>query len=265
MNRMLFFVFLVAVLAGCSSAVTDLGTPTPSISVPSPSFVTPTAYSSAVQGLQTEILHKWEQSPHAYAGDAVRCDACHQLQNGMATSDIAWWNPENGQYERVENGNTLCLNCHTGYDNAKEVHASLTCLDCHDQHGITASCFSCHEQVKNAVVEVPATPVDGHPNGNLAFCEGSGCHSVATQAAQVPFSVHGTSHANVTCEACHDADGLNVGPMDGNVWVVWLLEDYNGDALHTPFRSHNLQYTVDCNRCHFDNNPWDLFPVSETQ
>jgi hypothetical protein len=207
-----------------------------------------------------EIQGKWGNSPHAEGEEIVSCRSCHRFENGVATADIAWWDEASNQYEAVTNGNDLCLKCHAGYDSAQTAHVNMTCLDCHDQHSTKASCFTCHEQVKQEGLTVPATPVDGHPNGGqMAYCESAGCHSVATQVAQMPFSIHGSVHATVTCAACHDADGHEVGPVqDGSEWVVWLPADFNGDTDSRQYQSHNLQFVVDCTRCHYDSNPWGL-------
>ncbi len=115
-------------------------------------------------------------------------------------------------------------------------------------------------------LQVPATPVDGHNTGMDTLCNGSGCHSVATQVATMPFSVHGAQHTGVTCAACHDADGLEVGPQDnGSTWVPWRSYKIDGEATSIPFSSHNLQYQVDCSRCHYEDNPWDLHSMGGGQ
>ena len=263
MKKTLLIGFLAIIVTGCVG--NDVNTVTPPVEAPTP-FATPTTLPEPtatrtpdVQPLQSEIQTKWENGSHAQAVDSVHCDTCHQLQNGVVTSNIAWWNQDAGQYESVTENSNLCRNCHAGYDYAQAAHENLTCLDCHDQHSTSASCFDCHGQIKAVTIQVPSTPVDGHPNGVDAFCNGSGCHSVATQVAEMPSSVHGEQHATVTCAACHDAQGLQVGPMeDGSAWVSWHKSELEGERTSMPFYSHNLQYEVDCKRCHYENNPWDL-------
>lgn len=262
-KRMFLFCCLAIVLVGCAEGGGNAQFPVTSPIVPTTnpiavSSATPTATALSVE--QMEIESKWENGPHAHAAEAVGCRSCHRLQDGALMTGIAWWDADAGRYVPVDDGNDLCLKCHNGYDTAQMAHADMACLDCHDQHSARASCFTCHEQVKQEALTVPPTPVDGHPNGGqMAYCESAGCHSVATQVAQMPFSVHGGIHAAVTCAACHEADGYEVGPVqDGNEWVVWLPTALNGETVSMPYQSHNLQYTVDCTRCHYEANPWGL-------
>ncbi len=213
--------------------------------------------------MQIDNRNAWEISPHAQAQVVIGCDACHQLQDGVATSSIAWRNQKSGQYEPVTDGNQLCGKCHVGYDKAKEAHASMNCLDCHDHHSIAVECVTCHAQVKNQSLPLPATPVDGHPNsGEMPSCEAAGCHTMATQVAELPSSIHGTDHAMVACEACHDAGRLT---SNGSHWGVGPVTDESGKTLFMTYRSHNLQYNVDCTRCHFDQNPWGLHSLGSGQ
>lgn len=263
MKKLLVIGFLVIVLTGCNGNDSNLKTPTVSPPLPVMNPVAPTAtLSSEEQSRQLDIQRNWENSAHARTDNIVSCSACHQLENGLPTKNISWWNEETGQYQSVGDGNVLCQNCHAGYQPVVGAHTQLTCLDCHDQHSTKASCFTCHKQIEKAILDAPATPADGHPNGVSAFCEGSGCHATATQVAQMPFSLHGSAHAMVTCVACHDADGLKVGPLqDGSGWVLWREIETNGEKIAMPYQSHDLQFEVDCARCHFEQNPWDLSPV----
>jgi hypothetical protein len=256
MKKLLLIVFLALALTACAKK--DLVVTFPTTTAPHATGTLPSEF----QIQQSEAWEEWRNGGHAQANEVVNCDACHQLQNGIATENIFWRNQETGGYESVGDTADLCQKCHTNYDAGQGAHAELTCLDCHDQHGITASCFTCHKQIKQAIIEVPATPVDGHPSGTDAFCEGSGCHSVVTQVAQMPPSNHGSVHTNVACTACHDGGGLTVGPLqNGSVWVPWLETEVNGEKSLMPHQSHNLRFEVDCSRCHFENNPWGLSPM----
>jgi len=258
MKKLFLVAFLALALTACSKE--DMGDAFPPATPLLQNSIAPTAtLSSELQIQQSEALDKWTTGGHAQADDVVNCDACHQIQNGIVNQNISWQNQETGEYEAVNSAAELCQKCHTNYSAGSGTHTELTCIDCHDQHGVTASCFSCHKQIKQAIIEVPATPVDGHPSGTDAFCEGSGCHSTATQVAQMPPSNHGSTHANVACEACHDGGGLAVGPLhDGSAWVPWLETEVNGEKSLMPYHSHNLSFEVDCSRCHYENNPWGL-------
>jgi hypothetical protein len=267
MKKFVLIGFLTILLSGCvgndaNSTIQTAKTPFP-VTIP----IAPTAtLSSEAQAHQLSIQRDWENSAHAQTTDVVDCGACHQIENGLSTRDISWRNPKTGRYESVADGNVLCQKCHTGYQAVEGAHTDLTCLDCHDSHNTKASCFTCHKQIEKAIIDAPATPADGHPNGVTAFCEGEGCHSSATQVAQMPFSLHGSAHAMVTCVACHDADGLQVGPLqDGGGWVLWRQEEINGKKISFPYQSHDLQFEVDCARCHFEKNPWNLIPIGAPQ
>jgi hypothetical protein len=71
------------------------------------------------------------------------------------------------------------------------------------------------------------------------------------------------AHANVTCMACHDASGLQVAPhpdeAEGGKWVTVLASvSRSGEATVAYAHSHSAQWLVDCSRCHFAENPWEL-------
>jgi len=251
--------FFAIIATGCTDIGPKTLTPESGFVTPTQSAITPTmTLSSLLETQQSDARESWIDSAHAEAENTVNCDACHQLQNGIAEKDIAWRNQITSQYESVADSNDLCAKCHSDADTAKTAHLNQSCVDCHDPHQLTASCLSCHKQIKQAIVIAPSTPTDGHPN-DTPFCEGSGCHSVATQVAKLPFSIHDATHSMVTCAACHAADGVQVGPsQDGSVWSLWREVEVNGEKVLMPYQSHNLQFEVDCERCHFEGNLWKL-------
>lgn len=261
---------LIGFFAIIATSCTDIGsktlTPESGFVTPTRAAITPTMIlSSQLETQQSDVRENWTNSVHAEAENTVNCDVCHQLENGIAAKDIAWLNQATSQYESVADSNELCAKCHADADTAENAHSNKACVDCHNPHSLTVSCLDCHKQIKQAAVIVPATPTDGHPN-DTPFCEGSGCHSMATQAAQSPMSIHGLSHTKVPCEDCHDADGFQVGPtQDGGVWLLWHNVEVNGEKVLTPYQSHNLQLEVDCERCHFEGNLWNLRSVSSSE
>ena len=263
MKKLLFLCILVIFLSGCVAETNTLH-PTEAASLVNTDPVVPTAtLSSEMQTILANISRQWSESPHAQIEQAVNCTNCHLSYDGMATREIAWWDEENGKYETISAGSDLCLKCHDDFADAEFAHAKKDCLDCHDAHRVVASCLDCHDHVSRVnSVQVLATPIDGHPSGMSGECDGSGCQSVATQVAEITqtsFSIHDASHANVTCEACHAAEDFEVGPMvEGNIWVLWRTMKIDGKTIMVPYSSHNLQYKVDCVRCHFDGNPWNL-------
>lgn len=161
----------------------------------------------------------------------IGCEVCHRVDNGVTSAQIAWFNKATGNYESVATATALCEKCHTDTDVlrhrrdlGKSAHAGFQCTQCHDAHTTRASCASpqCHT--------------------NLSGIAG-----------------HDTAHANVNCVACHDASGLPVGPDNQTkTWVTWRTTEVIGRKTTAPYISHNLQKAVDCVRCHFAGNPWDL-------
>lgn len=243
-------------LASCQSS-----TPSPTATVIPTETVQPTeTVSPLVQARQKELTSIWENSIHAQGTDPVNCDDCHRTENGVVLEEVSWRNQQTGQYEAVSESNSLCSQCHTDIS-AGHAHMTFTCIDCHDPHKVEVSCTDsgCHADVPTVFFELPATPTGGHPDSGSSFCGGTNCHSVATAVAQTTGTIHGPEHAHVTCEACHDASQLQVGPSpeDGN-WVLWRDVEANGITFAEARRSHDIQLDVDCARCHFENNPWGV-------
>ena len=100
-------------------------------------------------------------------------------------------------------------------------HADFTCTQCHDAHSTIASCSSliCHPETTDT-----STTIVGHDE----------------------------DHQAVTCWACHDGAGLEVGIDELENWVTFA------PGHTTSYASHNIVTQVSCERCHFINNPWDL-------
>jgi predicted CXXCH cytochrome family protein len=87
------------------------------------------------------------------------------------------------------------------------------------------------------------------------------CHGVLmgrTTLAPIQLA-HSEYHAPLVCVACHDASGLEVGPIEGQAaWVTFRTIQTPGGTSTDPYQSHTLQKAVSCDRCHFADNPWDL-------
>jgi hypothetical protein len=176
----------------------------------------------------------------------IGCDVCHQVDaNGVVDPKPVIWNQATGHYDAVRDNTELCEKCHAdslgGTDHKIIVGGSAhtteigllangpqQCTDCHDPHSQKADCESCHKDARH-----PATPIAGHD----------------------------AAHAKVACDACHDASGLSLGPtQDFSQWVAFQMvtSHEGGPPTRTQVTSHVLQKAVDCTRCHFDNNPWNL-------
>jgi hypothetical protein len=160
---------------------------------------------------------------------------CHRFENGNAASSIAWFNKVTGYYETVASSTALCEKCHLDNDTLRHkrdlndgAHADFTCTDCHNPHTTRAGCADCHDS--QAIADVP--------------------------------SGHDPAHASVACVACHDASGLEVAPLEsGGLWMPFRTRELLGRVIREPYQSHHIRLSVDCWRCHFRDNPWNLGEV----
>jgi hypothetical protein len=235
-------------------------TPPPPTQTPPPPTQTPLPQASL---RQNEIASIWETSPHAQTTPPVQCDSCHRVENGVVLEEIAWRNHLTGQYEVVTGNDALCSQCHEVRAESN-VHMTMTCTDCHDPHRVESSCTKsgCHSNIPTNFFELPATPTGGHPTNRSAICGGASCHVVATAVASTTGSIHGAEHAQVNCVACHDDGQMQVAPSpDDGRWATWQEAEIAGQVVNESHASHNIQREVDCARCHFENNPWELKPV----
>lgn len=279
MKRWIISTFVIILCACQDNPLTVHITVTPSVSLHPPE-VTPTPVPDSDTGKQfRDVQNAWENSPHANnlqhnpllpqeTNEKIRCDQCHESKSGVISATIAWWNPETQAYESVPDSNTLCQKCHADIsasthqgDSNSLAHQGFECIDCHEPHSTAASCSNstCHANILQIDDQPPATPIGGHPDEGNPFCGGPSCHPAATQAASKPHSIHGFAHAGVTCVACHDASGLQVGRHQiGGLWVTWRMISEGGSSLTEPYSSHSIQIKIDCKRCHYSNNPWNL-------
>jgi hypothetical protein len=250
--------FLFILLVSCSNEKSPVTSPAVEI------LSTETPSPQVMQ--QNEIEAIWENSSHARAAEPVNCESCHETRDGIVLGNIEVLDPPTGQVSAGPSGAGLCGQCHeeTLGENA---HPGFTCTGCHDPHSTAASCTDsgCHSTIQQDVVyKVPPTPTDGHPKTGASFCGGANCHAAATAVASSAFSIHSSSHARVSCVACHTASGLQTGPSpDGSTWVLLQeVKNTDGEIALEPAFSHDLQLEVDCTTCHFENNLWGLDPVS---
>jgi hypothetical protein len=167
----------------------------------------------------------------------IPCYTCHEKdKKENIQPEIAWLEiAAIEEYAKVDNSTELCQKCHNEVDLPDHAmsllggaHAEFECTGCHNAHDTTTSCgaVGCHEDV----VE-PAEPIAGHDE----------------------------DHQMVSCEACHDADGLDVGPSeDEGVWTTFILVPSGEAEIPVAYTSHNTILEAPCERCHFAENPWDL-------
>lgn len=171
----------------------------------------------------------------------IGCEICHPLDGDQVQAELAWLDTETGYHETVSSPSELCENCHTDTETLRHrrelgtlAHAEFTCVACHDAHSTAASCTT------------------------------SGCHPALDAGNPIPG--HDTDHTSVSCVACHDAAGLVAEPLEGEAtWMTWRTTSLLGRENKEPYQSHNLQRTVDCARCHYPGNPWELRVLTESE
>lgn len=228
----------------------------------------------------------------------IGCEMCHRVgENNRVSPEISWYDTATGFHETVSDSTALCKQCHLDNETLRHertvsgVHDGFTCTACHDPHSTAADCRECHmvEMAEAAVSNTASIPghteahtqcIDCHtPHNTMGACRE--CHLIeeadetavanttssntkriaASNPDPTPASHpgHTAAHAAVKCVACHDASGAEVGPLEGrDVWVTFRTITLLGRTSTEPFESHQLQLTVDCGRCHFAGNPWDL-------
>jgi len=184
----------------------------------------------------------------------ITCDSCHIVENGVVTEGNAWLNTLTGEYEAISTPNQLCTKCHleaptvdhevylggsahkNWAGNLTDEHRPDVCTDCHDPHTQQPlQCEGCHE-------DPPALHAD--VTGFVVMYEA------------------------VTCMACHDALGLDVGPHPdeemGGIWVTQETTVGRGGPVTAFVLSHSPQKDVACDRCHYEGNPAELTVLTAT-
>ncbi len=184
---------------------------------------------------------------------AIPCETCHMMEDGIA-GEIAWLNPIAMEYVSVSSTTELCEKCHvttTGNAFGSGVDHKITlggsahlnyggfigeeappsfCTDCHDPH--TTEPLGC---------------VD--------------CHAEDIEQPEHAFGAFASMRDTVTCMACHDASGADVGPHpdeDIDLWVTTLTEMGRSGPTTSAIVSHSIVYEVACDRCHYVDNEWSL-------
>ncbi len=188
----------------------------------------------------------------------ITCLNCHEMENGVALAGLSWLNPITETHEAVSNANELCGKCHAntsgvsatggrGVTHAIELGGSAHlnyagewpqserpqyCSDCHNPHTTEPQqCVDCHADIPES---------ETHMNGLNALMLDK-----------------------VSCQACHDASGMEVGPSpieaDGGVFVTVVSAMSRSGSMTTSYvKSHSTQWLVACDRCHFEGNAWEL-------
>lgn len=164
----------------------------------------------------------------------IPCNICHKVdKKGNVQPEFAWLEiAPLDEYAAVASATELCLKCHAPIDipghgsvNLAGAHTGYECTKCHSAHSTSAT------------------------------CDPPGCHVEATS----PVPGHDADHQNVSCVACHDGSGMEVGPNEEDgMWTTFITGATANGADKFAFTSHNVVLEAKCDRCHFANNPWDL-------
>lgn len=216
----------------------------------------------------------------------IGCETCHRVQNGHVDPEISWYDRATGYYETVSDSTALCGKCHLNSDILNHErslgdgsHGEFECIKCHDAHSTEADCAECHPINLAGQPKFIDEHVDVDSNGGCVECHAEAfqnhdmsiqqagddnclnCHGrLMGQTSVAPIQYgHSALHKNVFCVACHDASGFIVGPADGGeVWITHRTTEFMGQSSTAPYQSHDLQLHVNCEKCHYQDNPWDL-------
>lgn len=217
----------------------------------------------------------------------IGCEICHKTQGEIVENAYGWLNTATGYHETVATSTQLCEKCHLDNETLRHKRdlgqgkmSNFECTKCHDAHSVKANCRNCHSDV--LMTEKPQANLTHPPSRSNEDClrchpqswddhdrtikeagndDCSSCHKelLIIDEAYLMQIAHSVNHITVTCVACHDASGLAVGPVEGQeVWMPFRTVQLLGRENTTPYQSHNLQAYVDCGRCHYMNNPWNL-------
>ena len=187
----------------------------------------------------------------------IPCESCHEVDaNGTASPQIAWLNPISMDYVAVNTSTELCEKCHVttnGNSRGSAVDHKITLGgSAHLNHvgfqGDVAPpqyCGDCH---------------DPHDNQSKPACED--CHAVR----ELDTHIKGKNaiHTQVTCMACHDSSGLDVGPTvdeskeEGLCVTQFTDMAARGGPSTVDVVSHSPTYEVLCSKCHIEDSPYGL-------
>ena len=188
----------------------------------------------------------------------INCDTCHRVEDGVVQQGLAWYNVLKEEHQTVLTPNELCTKCHltsqgVSYTGGRGVTHEIYlggsahknwagmitdevkpqyCTDCHDPH-----------------TQTPKQCVD--------------CHAI--NEAEHAMGQYPNMKDLVTCMACHEASGMEVGPHPeetmGGIWVPILTEVGRSGLTTTAVVSHSIQWLVACDRCHAEGNSHGLIAL----
>jgi hypothetical protein len=174
---------------------------------------------------------------------SIPCNVCHKTnKDDTIQPEIAWLEiAPLEEYTAVASPTELCLKCHAPIDIPEHgdvhvggAHSGYECTACHSVHDTTTSCAA------------------------------EACHSDVVESAD-PIPGHDADHQVVSCVACHDGSGMEVGlDADRGLWTTFATDSFEAGSANYAFTSHNIVLESRCDRCHFVDNPWALSTGVET-
>ncbi len=218
----------------------------------------------------------------------IGCEVCHRMNGNIASPEMAWLDNATGYYETMTDSKVLCEKCHVtagaiqrGITLGEHAHKGYTCVQCHDPHSAMASCVNsgCHADVLAASLLPSVEHANLTENSQCEGCHPMGMqlHDMETQRSgnidclnchvernNVPLDqtsppYHSKRHAAVDCVACHDASGLEIKQLENSATLTTFRSIKSpAGASSTAFVSHDIQTEVDCQRCHFAGNSFNL-------
>jgi hypothetical protein len=185
--------------------------------------------------------------------NAIPCESCDVMVWDYATY-IAWLNPISMEYVDVYTPTLLWDICHV----TTTGNAFGSAVD----HKITMG-GSAHLNYGGFLGEVPPPTfcTDCHDPHTTEAAQCIDCHAEDVAAAEHAGGAYGVMKDTVTCIACHDASGADVGPHpdeDNDLWVTQVTTMGRGGPSTDAIVSHSIVYEVACDRCHFADNTYGL-------
>jgi hypothetical protein len=181
----------------------------------------------------------------------ITCENCHELEDGISNGEMAWLDVSTMTYVDVNTSTELCEMCH---NNAPTFMGGGEVAQAGASHKIEIL-GTAHSLVGYSLGDRPRYCADCHDPHSTepAMCED--CHDVASSDTHI---LGKNFHLGfVTCMACHDSSGADVGPHpdeDNDFWVTSVTSMGRGGPSTDVVVSHSITRAVSCDRCHSEGN-----------